>query len=48
VEVWAEGEEGGVKASGKRRHLIVVPFRHTPDFFTMTAYERRDTEDLLR
>jgi len=29
-------------------HLIIVPYRHTSDFFTMTAYERRDAEDLIR
>jgi len=29
------------------RHVIVVPHRHTPDFFAMTAGERRDAEDLL-
>jgi diadenosine tetraphosphate (Ap4A) HIT family hydrolase len=28
-------------------HVIVVPHRHTPDFFEMTAGERRDAEDLL-
>lgn len=29
-------------------HALVLPKRHTPDFFTMTGQERRDAEDLLR
>jgi diadenosine tetraphosphate (Ap4A) HIT family hydrolase len=29
-------------------HVLIIPFRHTADFFTMTSQERRDTEDLLR
>jgi len=29
-------------------HLIIVPYRHTPDFFSMTAHERREAEDLIR
>lgn len=29
-------------------HLLIVPKRHTPDFFTMTPQECRDAEDLLR
>ena len=29
-------------------HLLVVPFRHAPDFLALTADERRDCEDLLR
>ncbi len=28
-------------------HLLVIPQRHTPDFFTMTSQERRDAEELL-
>ncbi len=28
-------------------HLLVVPLRHTADFFSMTEQERRDTEDLI-
>jgi ATP adenylyltransferase len=31
-----------------RGHLLVIPRRHTDDFFTMTARERADAEDLLR
>ena len=27
-------------------HLLVLPRRHTPDYFTMTSQERRDAEDL--
>ena len=30
------------------RHSLVVPRRHTPDYFSMTSTERRDAEDLLR
>jgi diadenosine tetraphosphate (Ap4A) HIT family hydrolase/5-methylcytosine-specific restriction endonuclease McrA len=29
-------------------HVLVIPRRHTDDFFTMTAAERADAEDLLR
>jgi len=29
-------------------HLLVMPCRHTPDFFTMTERERADANDLLR
>lgn len=28
-------------------HLLVIPKRHTRDFFTMTSEELRDTEELL-
>ena len=30
-----------------RYHTLVMPRRHTPDFFTMTSQERRDTEALI-
>jgi len=30
-----------------RGHLLVVPFRHSPDFFSMTDDERRATLDLI-
>jgi len=29
-------------------HLVVVPFRHAPEFLALTADERRDCEDHLR
>jgi len=29
-------------------HTLIVPFQHTPDFFSMTAQEHRDAEDLIR
>ena len=29
-------------------HSLVIPARHTPDFFSMTSEERRDAEGLLR
>ncbi len=29
-------------------HHLIIPFRHTADFFTMTAKEREDAEGLLR
>ena len=28
-------------------HTLVMPRRHTPDFFTMTSQEKRDTEALV-
>ncbi len=28
-------------------HTLVIPRRHTPDYFSMTAEERRDAEALL-
>ena len=28
-------------------HLLVIPYRHTSDWFTMTADERADSESLL-
>lgn len=31
-----------------QNHMLIIPFRHTHDFFSMTAQERRDSEDLLR
>ncbi len=29
-------------------HMLIIPYRHTADFFSMTSQERRDAEDLLR
>jgi ATP adenylyltransferase len=29
-------------------HTLIVPIRHTPDYFTMTSQERHDAENLLR
>ena len=29
-------------------HLLIIPKRHTPDYFKMTTHERRDAEELLR
>jgi diadenosine tetraphosphate (Ap4A) HIT family hydrolase len=29
-------------------HLLVIPKRHTPDYFTMTSHERQCAEELLR
>ena len=29
-------------------HTLIVPFRHTPDFFSMTAQERQDADDLIQ
>jgi len=29
-------------------HLLIIPKRHTADYFTMTRYERRDMEELVR
>jgi ATP adenylyltransferase len=31
-----------------REHLLVIPFRHTADFFSMTEAERTDANELLR
>ena len=28
-------------------HVLVLPIRHTPDFFSMTAQERVDVEELM-
>jgi diadenosine tetraphosphate (Ap4A) HIT family hydrolase len=28
-------------------HLLIIPFRHTPNFFSMTDAERRATVDLI-
>jgi diadenosine tetraphosphate (Ap4A) HIT family hydrolase len=28
-------------------HLLIIPFRHTPDFFSMTDDERRAAVDLI-
>jgi diadenosine tetraphosphate (Ap4A) HIT family hydrolase len=28
-------------------HMLIIPYRHQPDFFSMTAQERRDAEDLI-
>ncbi len=28
-------------------HMLIIPWRHTLDYFTMTAQERRDAEDLI-
>jgi len=30
-----------------RYHTLILPKRHTPDFFTMTSRERKDTEALV-
>lgn len=30
------------------RHLLVIPIRHTPDFFSMTGTERQNANELLR
>ena len=29
-------------------HTLVIPLRHTRDFFTMTAQEKRDADELLK
>jgi diadenosine tetraphosphate (Ap4A) HIT family hydrolase len=29
-------------------HVLIAPKRHTPDYFSMTQAERRETDDLLR
>lgn len=29
-------------------HLLIIPYRHTEDYFSMTQEERRDAEELLR
>jgi len=29
-------------------HVLILPIRHTPDFFSMTAQERIDAEELIR
>jgi diadenosine tetraphosphate (Ap4A) HIT family hydrolase len=29
-------------------HLLIIPRRHTPDYFTMTSQERKDAEELIR
>jgi len=29
-------------------HLLVIPFRHTPDWFSMTQKERLDADELIR
>jgi diadenosine tetraphosphate (Ap4A) HIT family hydrolase len=29
-------------------HLLIVPFRHTEDYFSLTDEERKHTEELLR
>ena len=36
-----------VKFPVNKGHLLVIPFRHTPDFFTMTAEERAAVDDLV-
>jgi len=28
-------------------HMLVIPFRHTPDFFTLTSEERKAAVDLV-
>lgn len=28
-------------------HLLIIPFRHTPDFFTLTTEERAAVDDLV-
>ncbi|MBN2138047.1 MAG: HIT family protein [Sedimentisphaerales bacterium] len=29
-------------------HVLILPVRHTPDFFSMTTQERADAEELIR
>jgi ATP adenylyltransferase len=29
-------------------HMLIIPFRHTEDFFSMTSKQSNDAEDLLR
>jgi len=29
-------------------HLLIIPRRHTPDFFTMTSEEKRDADNLIK
>jgi len=29
-------------------HVLVLPIRHTPDFFSMTFEEKKDTDELIR
>jgi len=36
------------KCAVTRNHTLIIPHRHTQDFFSMTGKERRDAESLLR
>lgn len=36
------------KFPGTPHHLLIIPKRHTPDYFSMTSHERQCAEDLLR
>ena len=29
-------------------HILVLPIRHTPDFFSMTTEEKKDADNLIR
>ncbi|MDD4767789.1 MAG: HIT family protein [Desulfotomaculaceae bacterium] len=47
------GENGAVFALEDRfpvtpGHMLIIPHRHTADYFTMTTQEIQDTEDLIR
>ncbi len=49
----AEAENGSVVAIRDKfpvtpGHLLILPRRHVPDWFSMTSVERGDTEELLR
>jgi len=53
IAAGAIAEHGSVYAIGDAfpvtpGHVLVIPRRHTRDFFTMTTEELRDTEQMLR
>jgi diadenosine tetraphosphate (Ap4A) HIT family hydrolase len=46
------GERGTVVAIEDKHpvtkgHMLVLPIRHTPDFFSMTCEEKKDADDLI-
>ncbi|MBN2429528.1 MAG: HIT family protein [Deltaproteobacteria bacterium] len=47
VDIWSSVFALEDKYPVTSGHHLIVPFRHTRDFFTMTAFERRDAEVLL-
>ena len=36
------------KYPATKQHTLLIPIRHTPDYFSMTSQEKNDAEELMR
>ena len=48
VEKWGTVLAIADKNPVSRDHTLILPVRHTPDFFSMTCEEKKDADELLQ